>query len=224
MCGPSEREQSIEGQQSNLSTMLSSFFSERFANQSSVLQNLNNLLTPIAEAGPDQAGFGPQELAALNTQATEGVGANYAKATQALQNTLAARGGGNVYLPTGARASLQQSLATSAANESSKLSAGITEANYSQGRKNWQEATSGLNALAGEYNPTAFSGQAQSGFNSAFGMANTIAQQQSQEQASIAGGIASLGMDAVTFGAGALAGNQGFDFQGGLSALSGGGH
>src|SRR5712664_2439534 len=30
--------------------------------QSSVLQNLNTMLTPIAEAGPDQQGFGAQEL------------------------------------------------------------------------------------------------------------------------------------------------------------------
>src|SRR6266850_4933790 len=107
MCGPSSEEKGIAGQQQNLSTTLSSHFNERFGQQSQILQNLNNMLTPIAEAGPDQQGFGGQELAALNTQAGEGVGANYSKATQALQNTLAARGGGNEALPTGARAALQ---------------------------------------------------------------------------------------------------------------------
>jgi len=108
ICGPSGQETAIAGQQQDLSTLLSSDFSQRFSQQSGVLQNLNSMLTPIAQAGPDQQGFGAQELAALNTQAGEGVGANYSKATQALQNTLAARGGGSEVLPTGARGALQE--------------------------------------------------------------------------------------------------------------------
>lgn len=220
MCGPSSQEQGIAGQQQNLSTLLSSHFNERFAQQSGVLDSLNNLLTPIAEAGPDQQGMGPQELAALNTQAVEGVGAQYSKATQALQNTLATRGGGSEALPTGARAALQGTLASEAAKETSNAQLGITEANYSLGRQKWQAATSGLSALANQFNPSEFSGQAQSGFNSAFGMADKIQQEKNQAQASIIGGVASLGMDAATFGAGALGGG-GFDFAGGLQALTG---
>lgn len=221
MCGPSSQEKGIAGQQSNLSLLLQDHFNERFGAQSQILQNLNSMLTPIAEAGPDQQGFGANELAALNTQAGEGVGRNYAKATSALQNTLAARGGGNVYLPTGARGALQGTLASSAAGELSQEQLGITRANYAQGRSNWQQATGGLQALAGQYDPTGFSGQAQHGFESAFGMEHTINQEQSQKEMAIASGISSLAMGAATFGAGALAGNQGFDFQGGLSALSG---
>jgi hypothetical protein len=220
MCGPSRQEKAIAGQQSNLAIMLSDHFNERFGMQSEVLKNLNDILTPIAEAGPDQQGFGKNELAALGTQAHEGVGRNYEKATRALQNTIAARGGGNVYLPTGARAALQGTLASSAASEMSQEELGITRANYAQGRQNWQQATSGLHALAGQYDPTAFSGQAQSGFSSAFSMADEIAKQQSQKEAAIAGGISSLAMGGASFGAGALGGG-GFDFAGGLQALTG---
>lgn len=221
MCGPSGQEKNIQGQQQSLSTILASHFGERFGQQSQILQNLNNMLTPIAEAGPDQQGFGANELAALNTQSGEGVGRNYGKATQALQNTLAARGGGNEYLPTGARGALQGTLASSAANEMSQEQLGITRANYAQGRSNWQMATGGLSALANQYDPMSYAGGAQKGYDSSFGMADKISQEQNQATASIVGGIASLGMDAATFGAGALEGSQGFDFQGGLSALTG---
>jgi hypothetical protein len=205
MCGPSGQEQAIAGQQQNLSTILASHFGERFGQQSAVLQNLNNLLTPISLAGPDQQGFGPQELAALNTQASEGVGANYAKASVALNNVLAARGGGQEFLPTGAAASLKGTLASAAADTLSREQSAITTANYGQGRQNWQQATAGLSALANQYDPTAFSGQSQSGYNSAFGMAHTINQEQSQKEAAIAGGIAALGLGAATFGAGGIA-------------------
>jgi len=90
------------------------------------------------------------------------------------------------------------------------------------GRKNWQEATAGLSALSNQYDPTAFSSGAQKGYDSAFGMADKINQQNNQMTADIIGGVTALGMGAATFGAGALEGNQGFDLQGGLSKLSGG--
>lgn len=199
---------------------MSADFAERYGKQSAVLQNLNNMLTPIAEAGPDQQGFGANELAALNTQAGEGVGANYAKASQALNNTLAARGGGSEVLPTGASAALKGTLASSAANELSREQTGITEANYGQGRQNWQHATAGLSALANQYDPTSFGSGAQKGFDSSFGMADKISQENNQKEAEIAGGITSLAMDAATFGAGALGGG-GFDLAGGLQALTG---
>jgi len=86
MCGSSGQETPISGEQQSLSALLPADFSERFAQQTSTLQNLNTMLTAIAEAGPDQQGFGSQELAALNTRAGEGVGANYAKASQALSH------------------------------------------------------------------------------------------------------------------------------------------
>ena len=202
ICGPSGTEQHISAQQENLSNIMMTDFQERYGMQSQVMQNLNNLLTPIAEAGPDQQGWGPQERAAVNTQIGEGVGTNYAKATQSLNTVLGARGGGNEVLPTGSSAALQATLASAAANQQSSEQLAATEANYGQGRKNWQEATQGLDALASQYNPQSFGSGAQSGYSSAFGMADKIAQEKSQEEASIAGGVASLALDAATFGAG----------------------
>src|ERR1700681_3187483 len=104
MCGPSNSMTAIAGQQQSLSSTLQADYNQQFANQSGVLQNLNNIFTPIAEAGPSQTGWSPQETAAINTQIGEGVGGNYAKASQALNNQLATRGGGSEMLPTGASA------------------------------------------------------------------------------------------------------------------------
>lgn len=227
MCGPAPEDQGIASQQQSLATTLAGNYNQYFANQSSILGNLNNMLTPIAQAGPDQQGYGANELAALNTAAGEGVGNNYAKASQALNNNLATRGGGNEFLPTGARAALKGNLASSAANAMSQAQLGITEANYGQGRKNWQEATAGLNTLAQDYNPNASASGAQSGFDSSFKMYDTIQQQKNQKEAAIAGGITSLATDALTFGMGGL-GNMGAGsgigdfFAGGANALVGG--
>jgi hypothetical protein len=193
---------------------------------------LNNLFTPIAEAGPNQQGFSGPELAALNTQVGEGVGQNYAKASQALNTQLSAQGGGNEYLPSGASAALKSNLASAAANQQSQEQLGVTEANYAQGRQNWQQATGGLNALAQEYNPTAIAGATNTASQNAFGQASQIQQMKNQEESEIAGGIMSLGTGFLTGGlsnlasGGAQAGSEtggGLEqfFSGGLSSLAG---
>jgi hypothetical protein len=216
MCGPSHEEELLSGQAGSLSSELSANYAKNFAAQSEILQNLTNVLSPIAEAGPDQQGFGANELAALSTTVGEGVGQNYAKASQALNTTLGARGGGNEFLPTGAAAALKGNLAASAANELSGEQLGITKANYDTGRSNWQSATAGLNALASEYNPNATAGAATGANQTAFGEAKQVNQEQNQWQADIAGGITALAGGV----GGALTGGLGnLDTTGGSSPL-----
>lgn len=229
-CGPSGQMETLSGQSANLSSLLAANYSQNFGAQSKILGDLTSLYTPIAEQGPDAQGFGPQELAALQTQAGEGVGANYAKASQALNNTLAARGGGNEFLPTGSEAQLKATLASSAANQLSNEQLGITRANYAQGRSNWQQATSGLNELAKEYKPNEIAGEATATNKEAFNQASQIQQLKNQKESAIAGGITSLATDALTFGASGIANlgagesfseGLGDFFKGGISGLSG---
>jgi hypothetical protein len=218
-CGPSGQQETLAAGGASLSSLLAANYQQNFGAQSKVLSDLNNAYSPIVAAGPDQQGFGPQELAALHTQAGEGVGANYAKASQALNNTLAARGGGNEVLPTGSEAQLRATLASSAANQLSNEELGITRANFATGRQNWEKATAGLDALSRDYNPTAFGELATGANREAFNEASKIQDMKNQKEASIAGGITSVLGSALTFGAGALGGG----FAGGLSALAGGG-
>jgi len=191
-CGPSSAEKRLAAKQEGLADTYSSAFRDYFGKQSAVLQNLSNIFTPIAQAGPDQQGFGSNQLAALHTQATEGVGTNYAKATRALQTNLSARGGGGEVLPTGSEAALKGQLASAAANEQSNADLAITNANYATGRQNWQQATAGLEALGQQYNPSSFGNLSNAGTEAAFKDQSQITQEQQAASASILGGITSL--------------------------------
>ncbi|VVB52820.1 Uncharacterised protein [uncultured archaeon] len=195
MCGPSGGETAAAGAQSSLATTMAANYGQRFGEQSGVLSSLRSMFMPIAQAGPDQQGFGANELAALSTGAREGVAANYSKASLALNNTLAARGGGSEMLPTGARAALTGSLASAAAAESSKQQQNITLANYAQGRQNWTQATAGLEALGRDYNPTAYGAQASSANEASFKMQSEISQEKNQMMSDIVGGAVGLGMN-----------------------------
>lgn len=203
MCGPSSQMESAQSQTASMASTLSANYNQYFASQSSILGNLTNMLTPIAQAGPDQQGFGANELVALSTAANQGVGQNYAKATQALNNQLAAQGGGNSAATNfGAKAALQGQLAASAANQMSSQQAQLTEANYATGRNNYQSAVAGLSGLASQYNAGQIGSEATSALGQSFSEANTIQQQKNQEQADIAGGIAGLATGVATGGLG----------------------
>jgi hypothetical protein len=179
------------------------------------MKNLNNIFTPIAEAGPSQTGFSGGELAALNTQALDTTGANYANAARSLGGQLAGRS--TAAGETGPTMALKGQLASSAAGQLSGEQLGITQADYAQGNQNYQQATGGLAALNNSYQTGSAGESGTSANKSAFGEADEIAQQQAQEDQAIAGGITSVGMDALTFGAGAAGGGG---FSGGMAALN----
>lgn len=212
--------------------MLQTSFQQSFAEQQSVLKTLSGSLTPLVSAGPNQQGFSSPELANLNTTAIDASGAGARNAEQALNNSLAGRGGGGSSgLESGVDQQLDASLASTATGQLAQQQNQIQAANYSTGRQNYFNAVSGANALAGQYNPTGFANSANTANSNAFNEADTIQQQQAQEDSEIAGGIASVAMDAATFGAGGIAGvgasaagasQPGAFFSGGLNALSGG--
>src|SRR5258708_1428793 len=176
MCGASSKETGIAGQSTSLSSLLSANYAQRFGEQTGVINMLRDVFTPIAEAGPDQQGFGPQELAALKTQATEGVGATYAKGKVALQNTLAARGGGNMVLPTGQESELKGNWHQAAASLQVDGKFAMKRGNYSKGRQNFLEANGGLQGEDSRYSLEGYARTAEKGFESSFGMAKDINQ------------------------------------------------
>jgi hypothetical protein len=208
MCGPSASQQMLAGQQQNFSTLLSANYSDQFAKQSDILSKLNATLAPIVSAGVNQQGFGAPELAALTTGAHETVARNYAKGKQALNNTLAYNGGGNEVLPTGARAALNARLVSNAANEMSDADLAITQANYDQGRRNFESGVSALGGVANSYNPATYGGLTTSANNQAFGEATKVQDMKNQKQANIIGGITGLAtnflLPGLTAGIGAL--------------------
>jgi hypothetical protein len=215
-CGPTGEEKQEASAQQVYSQKVQNNYNTLFGEQQGVMSNLNNILTPIANAGPSQQGFAAPELAALNTQALDTTGANYASAARALGGQLAGRS--TAAGATGPTQALQAQLASSAAGQLSGEQLGITQADYAQGNANWQKATGGLQALNSSYETGTAAGAGTQANQSAFGEADEIAQQQAQADQAIAGGITTGAMDALTFGAGAA---NGGGFSGGMNALNG---
>ena len=216
MCGPSSEQTAIAGQQQTLGTTLAANYQNNYAAQGNILNELNQELSPISEAGPEQQGFGANERAALQTEATTGVATNYNKAATALG--MSTRGS----VPAGAARAQQETLATNAAKESAGLTRANTVANYNTGRANFANVTAGVNALAQTYAPTQTAQVAGAGLGNAYGSATTNAQAGAQEFGEIAGGVAALasaganintavhGNQPQTYGTGA-ANNYGLD-------------
>ena len=228
MCGPSSQEQGIAAQSANLASTANSDFLSRFAGQTDTINSLSNILQNV-QNGKLLPGFSAQTLAALNTQAIDTTAGNFRNAQQATNNANAARGTGSG-LETGTQAQENATIASQAAGQLSSQQQQIQLANQNQAQQNTATALGGYNALAGIQNPLGFGGLTTQANSNAFSQANTVQQENNQEQADIAGGVAGLAMDAATFGAGGIAGlagspagasQPGSFFQGGFNALAG---
>lgn len=182
----------LQGQSSSFSTLLSANYSQNFGKQSAILQHLNDILTPIAEAGPGQEGFTPTEKAALNTRAIDTTAGNYRNAAQAVGNSLAGRGDST--LESGVDQQIKGTIASEAAGKLSSEELGITEADYATGRENWKSAVSGLGGVAAAENPGAIAGEATNANQGSFSEAKSNAEASSawvQDIAGLAGGALS---------------------------------
>lgn len=174
MCGSSGAQKTISAEQLKFFQEMQGSYATVFAGQEAILGSLNEALTPILQAGLGQQGFSPQEAAAISTQIGQGVGANYAKASQRLNTQLGAEGGGNEFLPSGAADQLRETLAQSAAQTMSNEQLASTVQNYQQGRQNFFGAEGALSQAAGIYNPTGYAGQSTGAGNAAFTSATDI--------------------------------------------------
>lgn len=179
MCGgATSQQQQISQAQDAFYNELTSIYSQEFGQAEGIFKALKASFTPILKAGIGQQGFTPQEMAALNTQATEGVAQNYAAANKAVNEKMASLGGGNEFLPSGATAQINADIAQSAAQQRSAEQTQITEANYAQGRQNYLTAAGVLGGLPGVLSPTtAQAGVANEAGTAAANTANQIAQQ-----------------------------------------------
>jgi len=201
-CGPSGAEQNIAAEEQSIASTLSADFGQRFANQNEVLQTLNQGLTPVFAAGPNQQGFSPAELAARNTQAINASAAAARNARQAAGNFAAGQNTSSG-LTSGVTRQINAAIGSNATNQVATAQNQITAENYATGRENYFRAAGGLQALGQAYNPEAFGSEATSANQSAFGEADKIQSEKNAEQATLAGGIASLATNFVIPGASA---------------------
>jgi hypothetical protein len=221
MCGPSSSETALQQSSQNFASMLQNNYGQLFGSQVGVLNAINRSLSPILAAGPNQQGFSGPELAALQTQAINSAGAANTAAQQAARTYGAGQGGGGT---SGVTSGITKQIESAIGSQSAQALGGqedqIAQANYQQGNANYWRAQGGMNALASGYNAGGTAGEAINENNASFGQANTVNQQQQQEDQMIAGGLTSLAGSALTFGAGFSGGGG---LQGGLTALGSGG-
>jgi|ERR1700721_508625 len=201
--GASAAENNLADSQSKFYQALQGDLSQTFSGQNAILSTLNNSVSPIVNAGPNQFGFSTGETNVLNSQAIQGTAQQYANASQALRAQQAAVGGGNTLLPSGVASQQQAALASAGANQGSNELLGIQQAGYQQGNANYNNAVSQLGGVAKTYDPTAYAGAANQAGSSAFSSASTIQQQNAAASpwnffAPILGGVTQAGLSALT--------------------------
>lgn len=197
MCGPSGQETQITDEQADFYKNLTAQYNTVFGQDQQITGALTSAFTPILQAGPSQTGFSPSEATALQTQNTENVATNYAQAQKATAQILAARGGGDTFLPSSVNANILAGNANAAAAARSAGQNQITQANYAQGYQNWNTAANVLGTTAGLLNPTSYAGQATGAGTTASSSAQAMAQQAYAPWGAAIGALGSVGAAAL---------------------------
>lgn len=176
--GASKEEKRLAGEQAKTAGMQAEFFKvmqdsykEQFAGQKAILEMLTKTWEPILAAGPGQEGFTQAEKTAINTQISEGTGREYAKASKAMREEMAARGGPNGMagsaVPSGADEQILAGIAQQGAEKSADLRTQTVKENFARGHDTWLKASSVLGNAAGLYNAAGFAGESTSAGNAA---------------------------------------------------------
>ena len=197
LSGPSAQQSAEANQGQNFSNLLQQSYGKNFGSQQGILSNLTNVLSPTAEAGPNQEGFNAAEKSELNASAINTNAKNYRNAA-----TVAAEGeagaGGNTYAPTGGQQQVAATIASNAAQNTSAEENQIEQADYATGRQNFQNAVGGLENVSEQYNPNATGGLALNANQNAFSQANAINQESNAWVGDLTGLVGGLGGAAIT--------------------------
>lgn len=144
-CGATPGQQQLATEQTSSFNTLMQQAQTQFGNASGVFNDLVSSFSPIVAAGPNQQGFSPAEVSAMNSQAITSTGQAYRNEKAAVGNAESAFGGGNNSDTSGgATVGENLSLAENAGNQTASELNQIQQANYQTGRANYFQAASGL--------------------------------------------------------------------------------
>lgn len=192
MCGASQQQENLATSQSNFYNQLTSQYQTEFSQNQAILSNLTKTLTPIINAGPSQQGYSPEEIAALNAQATEGTAAGYRSTATAMNEQEAALGGGNSPITSAAQEQLQSTAMTNAENQLTNAKTGILQSGFQQGATNFANATGQLvGAVGGTENPLSGAAGATTGAGSSAMTGATDVNNANNQWEGLLGGLAS---------------------------------
>lgn len=196
--GDSEIKQQ-EQQQAGFNNQLRNAFSQQFGAQSGILNFLNGKLTAQIN---NPTGFSSAQMAALNTNNTEGAAKAFANAQQASQAAEASRGGSA--LPSGVQAQINAQNATAGAAQQAQGENAIQLANAQQQQNNYWNAVGAESGVAQAENPTGFAGLYNSGSSTVGSLGQAYNQTQQSQLESTLGGLGGAAIG--TFGKALAAG------------------
>lgn len=122
-----------------------------FGAANTVFNDLMTSLGPIAAKGPLQTGETAQQAAAINATTVDQTATQYRNAATTVREAGAARGGGNVALPSGVNIATEVALAEAGAQQESTGLRENLQQNYELGNKNWQFAEKGIQSAPGVF-------------------------------------------------------------------------
>lgn len=186
MCETAAQDQ-IQGEQIQAYQQAQQLTAEQYAHQQAIYAPMTGLFQTIFNRGPNQEGFSEPERQDLEAQAVEGTARNYAGAARAVNESEAALGGGDIPLTSGGELQQKQNVALSSAAEESKEQSQIKQANYTQGRSEWDAAGAGLEGIAAGDNPLGFENASTNAGSAAATTADEIAKEQNGWESAVAG-------------------------------------
>jgi hypothetical protein len=193
MSGPSSSQLQLQQEQMDFYKAGQQESQTAFGEQQDLLKQMEAVYNPILAKGPNQEGFSGAEKAALDAQAVQGTAANYSQAAKAVGEQVAAQGGGDNPLPSGAGTQLKEEVATSAAAQESGEESQILSADYAQGYNEFTQAGNALATASSQLNPTGYEGAATGAGTAAETTANQINQEQNSWLAPVLGAAGALG-------------------------------
>lgn len=199
MSGPTAAQSNLQDQQAAFYQQATQEASTTYGEQQELLGKIRSIYDPILAKGPNARGFSAGEKADLDAGAVNQTASNYAGASKAVNENLAAEGGGNLALPTGAQTQLKAEVAASSADTESNEESQIDQADYAEGARQFGQATSAEENVSGQYNPLGYESNATSAGAAEGVTANQIAQESNSWQNAVIGAVGSIG--------GGLAGN-----------------
>lgn len=175
MCGATGAQTELQNEQMQFYRQATQEASTAFSEQQALLKNLQDVYNPILAKGPNQEGFSDAELKDLNATAIDQTAQNYKGAAKAVNEQLAAEGGGDLAITTGGQAQLKAEVAASSAAQESAEEGQIKQADYAQGYDEFKQATQALSVASGQLSPVSYNSAANDSGSAASKTANDIA-------------------------------------------------
>ena len=176
-CGATSAQTQLQNEQMSAYQTLQGYAQQEFGDASALFKDFQTDFAPIMNAGPNQFGESPAELAAINSNIVTTEGQAGRNAIQAANAGINAEGSGNEFVPQGQNAAIRAGINTSTEQATANAQQQNIVQGYNLGRQNWLTAAQELGGATQMFNPATSGSGAATGSGEAAGTtANQISQ------------------------------------------------